>query len=179
MKALLALLDVVPSWVWAALLAVCLATGVAQQLRIAGLKVDVAHQKAQTAAEQGAHAQTRAQYATALAQAQAEARGQEQKLRESMDSLQRSKDREIAKLGADVRDLRGRLSDLPTRPAGSPGAATAAFDPPAQGSDGPILYRDTAQALADEAGRADRIRIELMACYDAWDKAREILKEAK
>lgn len=179
MKALLALLDVVPSWLWAAAVAICVATGVAQQVRIAGLNADVAYQKAQAAAEKGAHAQTREQYATALAQAQVEARSKEQKLRESMDGLQRSKDREIAKLGADVRDLRDRLSDLPTRPAGSSGAATAAFDPPAQGSDGPILYRDTAQALADEAGRADRIRIELMACYDAWDKAREILKEAK
>ena len=168
MKAIAALFDLVPGWLWAVALAAVLGLSVTQEVR-------VAHCKAQLAGEKQAHAETRRQYAEAAAQAQAETRKREQDLRDSIDAQRRAKDVEIKRLRADVLDLRERLSNLPARPAGDSGAKDASFGQAAPGCAGPVLYRDTAEALAAEAERGDLIRIELKACYAAWDKARELM----
>lgn len=152
---------------YAIVVALLLAFGVTQELRIGGYKTKVA-------AEQKAHAETGLKYANAAVAAQREARQKEAELQEFADRLRRTKDAEINSLRIDVRNLRERLSNLPTRPASDPGAATASFGQAPINCPGPILYRDTAEALADEAERADLIRIELKACYSAWDKARQL-----
>lgn len=168
MTAIAALLEIVPGWVWAILVALLLVLGVTQESRIGIYKTKVA-------AEQKAHADTKLAYANAAVAAQASARQKEAELQEFADRLRRTKDAEINSLRIDVRNLRERLSNLPTRPAGDPGTATASFGQAPVNCPGPILYRDTAEALADEAERADLIRIELKACYSAWDKARQIV----
>lgn len=161
-----ALLSLVPSWVWAALVAALTATTGIQAIRISGLKADVAQ-------EQRAHQDTKLQYAEKARQAEADARQKEFELTEAIDQQRKVKDNEISNLRRDVRNLRDRVSHLATRPASDPGAEAASFGQAPVGCPGPVLYRDTAEALIDEAERADVIRIELKACYAAWDKARD------
>lgn len=160
-----ALLGIVPSWVWALLVTTLTATTGIQAVRISGLKADIA-------TEQNAHSNTKLQYADAARKAEAEARQKEADLNEAIAQQRKAKDNEIASLRIAVRNLRDSVSYLPARPSGDSGAATASFGPAAPGGAGPILYRDTAEALIDEAERADVIRINLKACYAAWDKAR-------
>ena len=161
-----ALFGLVPSWVWAALVSVLAATVGIQAVRISGLKADVAQ-------EQLEHKSTRLKYADEARKAEADARQKEFELATAIDQQRKVKDDEISNLRRDVRNLRGRLSDLSTRPTGDSGAPTASFGQAPVGCPGPVLYRDTAEALVDEAERADVIRIELKACYGAWDKARD------
>lgn len=165
MKAIAALLDIIPGWIYAIALSCVLAVCVTQEMRVGAYK-------ARLSAEQKAHADTKLSYANALAAAQAQARATEAEIRGSIDQLRKTKDAQITALRADVRTLRERLSDLSARPAGDTGPA-ASFGQAPQGCPGPILYRDTAEALADEAERADLIRINLQACYAAWDAARD------
>jgi hypothetical protein len=172
MTAIAALLDVVPGWIYALIIAALLALGVTQELRVGAYKIQVAH-------EQQAHADTKMQYAEAAAKGQADARRKEKDLQSAIDRQREAKDAEINMLRTDVRDLRQRLSHLPTRPAGDPGAATASFGQAPASCPGPILYLDTAEALADEAERADLIRINLKACYSAWDQARALTLQTK
>lgn len=168
MKAILALLDIVPGWLWALICAGLLATTTVQSIHLAAQRVQVAQ-------TQGQIAEIQRQYALAAEQAQAQARQTESDLRAAADKLRSEKDAQIDRLRADVRALRRRLPDLPARPASDPGARDATFGQAPPGSPGPIVYRDTAEALFDEAERADRIRIELKACYAAYDKARELI----
>ena len=172
MIAIAALLDVVPGWVYALIIAALLALGVTQELRVGAYKIQVASEKQ-------SHADTKRQYAEAAAKGQADARRKEQDLQSAIDAQRETKNAEINMLRADVRNLRERLSHLPARPAGDPGAATASFGQAPASCPGPILYLDTAEALADEAERADLIRINLKACYFAWDKARELTAPTK
>lgn len=169
MTAIAALLNLIPGWVWAIIVASLVALGVTQELRIGAYRIQVAH-------EQQSHAQTQRQYAEAAAKGEADARKKEKELQDAIDRQRGAKDAEINRLRADVRALRERLSHLPDRPAGDPGAATAGFGQAPVNCPGPILYRDTAEALADEAERADLIRINLQACYAAWEKARELTR---
>lgn len=167
MNPISAALSIVPSWVWAILVAALVATTGIQTIRVSDLKAEVAR-------VERAHDNTKLKYAEAARKAEAEARAAEQTLREQVDQLRKVKQDEINALRRDVRNLRGRLSDLPARPASDPGAEAASFGQAPLDCPGPILYRDTAEALVDEAERADVIRLELKACYASWDWARTI-----
>ena len=171
MTAIAALLDLVPGWIWAIVVAVMLALGVTQSMHVGLLK-------SQLAGERQAHADTKFKYSEAARVAEVEARKRESDLQAFADQLRKTKDAQIAALRSDVRALRDSLSNLPTRPAGDPGAATAGFGQAAPGCAGPVLYRDTAEALAGEAERADLIRLNLKACYSAWDAAAEVMQKA-
>ena len=172
MTAIAAIFNIVPGWVYGIVLALMLAVGVTQELRISTFKVEVAAAKQASATQ-------RLDYEQRARSAEAEARSREFDLHSFIDKLEATKNAEINTLNTDLRTLRKRLSDLPTRPAGDPGAKDASFGQATQGCAGPVLYRDTAEALADEAGRADLIRINLQACYSAWDKASEITQGSK
>lgn len=168
MGAIAGLLNLVPSWVYAIVIAALLALGAGQAVHIAALKGSVATERA-------AHEKTKAEYTAKALAAEHDAREREQDLRSYVEKLKEQKDAQIDSLSADVRDLRKRLSYLPARPAGDPGAENAGFGQAPSGCPGPILYRDTAEALADEAERADVIRFSLKACYAAWDHAKELM----
>lgn len=161
-----AALSLIPAWIWALACAVLMATVGIQAVQISGLETEIAQERL-------AHKSTRLEYADKARHAEAEARQKEFELAAAIDQQRKVKDDEISNLRRDVRNLRGRLSDLSTRPASDPGAEAASFGQAPVGCPGPVLYRDTAEALVDEAERADVIRIELKACYGAWDKARD------
>lgn len=172
MIALMKIFDVLPGWVYALIIAALVAMGGVELVHVAALQAEVSTSKAEID-------RIVAEASTKALEAERIARSKEQQLRGFTDQLREQTDAQITSLRADVVGLRKRLSYLPARPAGDPAAASAGFGQAAKGCAGPILYRDTAEALADEAARADVMRINLGACYDAWDRAKEIMESDK
>ncbi len=172
MIALMKIFDVLPGWVYGLIIATLLTISGVQLIHVAALKAELAQSKSE-------FDRMTSEYIGKALESERVARDKEQQLRGFTDKLREQTDAQINSLTADVTALRKRLSYLPTRPAGDPGSANASFGQAAKGCAGPILYRDTAEALADEAQRADVIRINLGACYDAWDRAKEIMEAGK
>jgi len=105
------------------------------------------------------------------------ARKTEQVLQATADQTLREKDLEIARI---VRQRDAALLSLRDRPSRPPeGAAPAPAKPgaPAQGCDGPQLYREDAEFLVREAARADVLRAQLNQCQSMWDEAQTKLNQ--
>ena len=101
--------------------------------------------------------------ATVIAQ-----RTKEAALQANMDKLREEKNRETAKLRRTVAALTDSLRDRPERPA----VPTSASAGDAGGwCSGPQLYRQDAELALSEAERADRIRLQLIQCQDAYRAA--------
>lgn len=175
MKAILSLLDLIPSWVWA-LMVVCLsATLGASQMHVGVLKHSVNAAKAETAEVKQQFAEYREAQAAQRAKDEAEARKREKDLQTAADQLRNRKDVEIARLRDDVRNLRYGLQYLPTRPAISASPSTAGTGQAGSVCPGPVLYRETGEELVSEAERAETIRLELLRVYELYDRVREKL----
>lgn len=170
MTAILALLDLVPKTVYAAIVAALLVLCGVQTVRVAVTSASLASAKTEKLQIVTANAQ-------AQAAAQADARSREYQIQDALDRIRKTKDAQIAQLRTDVRRLLDRVPDLPSRPSGDPGAKDASFGAPAAGCAGPVLYQDTWQALAREAERADELRLELIRVYDAWDKTQALINQ--
>ena len=101
--------------------------------------------------------------ATVIAQ-----RTKEAALQANMDKLREEKNRETAKLRRTVAALTDSLRDRPERPA----VPTSASAGDAGGwCSGPQLYRQDAELALSEAERADRIRLQLIQCQEAYRQA--------
>lgn len=101
-------------------------------------------------------------------------RAKETLLQANMDKLREDKRRETAKLQRTVAALTDSLRNRPERPA-VPASATAGD---AGGwCSGPQLYRQDAELALSEAERADRIRLQLIQCQSAYEKARQASNE--
>lgn len=96
-----------------------------------------------------------------------EQRSKEQTLQSEMDKLRENKNRAITHLSNTVRALSDSVRRRPERPAS---AATGAGDSGA-GCTGATVYRQDAEFLVGEAARADRIRIALKECQQAYQNA--------
>lgn len=167
---MLKIFDLVPSWVYAAAIAALLVVAGLQRIETANLEVRLATAKKEISEQ-------RESYQAVLNAEIEKSRAKERTLNDKIAKTQEAKNAEINTLRTDVRDLRGRLSYLSTRPTSTPGGEAATFAQAPAGCPGPVLYRDTAEALADEAERADLIRIELRACYRQWDQAVEVMEK--
>lgn len=170
MRVINALLNSVPGCVYAAIIAVLFGSLSLSIMLLSGAKLQYAKEKA-------AHEATKARYAESSRLAMQVARESEHQLAKAAEQIRKNKDEEIASLNRTVRDLRDRLSHLSNRPASDPNPP-ASFGTAPEGCPGPVLYRDTAQALADEAERADTIRINLIQCYAQYERAREVAESA-
>ena len=158
------LLRLVPAPVWVGAVLILSSLCAWQELRVVQYRGE-----AQSAEIKLAKAEIRVNQERA--QAIQDARAHETALQAAADKARIQRDGQINRLRADVRNLRGRVQQLSSRPAGpqAPGAGEAAVDCP-----GPVLYRETGQDLVDEAERADTIRIELIRVYQLWDEARKL-----
>lgn len=101
-------------------------------------------------------------------------RTKEAELQAGMDKLRTEKNRETAKLQRTVAALTLSLRDRPERPA-VPASASAGDG--GGWCSGPQLYRGDAQLALSEAERADRIRLQLIQCQSAYEKARQASNE--
>ena len=158
------LLRLVPASVWVGL---CLAlSGL-----VAWQEIQIFQYRVETQSAEIKLAKDEIQFNQERMQAIQDARAHETALQAAADKARIQRDDQINRLRADVRNLRGLVQQLPSRPAEpqAPGAGEAAVE-----CFGPVLYRETGQDLVDEAERADTIRIELIRVYQLWDEARKL-----
>lgn len=94
-------------------------------------------------------------------------------LQAKADTLRKAKDEQIAKLGTDLARALDGLRDRPARPdaGGVPGDTGAGA-----GCTGATLWRDDGEFLTRLAARADRLRLDLGQCQQAYQAARDALK---
>ena len=96
-----------------------------------------------------------------------EQRSKEQSLQSEMDKLRENKNRAITHLSNTVRALSDSLRRRPERPSS---AVTGAGDG-APGCTGAQLYRSDSEFLVRLGERADRLRIALKECQQAYQNA--------
>jgi hypothetical protein len=101
-------------------------------------------------------------------------REKEAELQVNMDKLRKEKNNELARLNRHVRALSDSLRNRPERPAVP---ASASAGDAGRWCSGPQLYRDDAAVAIAEAERADRIRLQLIQCQTAYEKARQASNE--
>lgn len=134
------------------------------------------HMKAYRMGEWSVQAEWDAEHAqvmaTALAVTQAN-RAKEQALQAKTDILRKAKNAEIAKLGT---DLAGALDGLRDRPARSGAGGVPGDTSAGAGCTGATLWRDDGEFLTRESARADRLRIDLGQCQQAYQAARDAVK---
>jgi len=176
------ILELVPRWVLAALVAVMVVIGFVQTLTISDLRVSLADNKVVSEALRADIEKLQADAAKQRAIDEAAARKRERELVQFYDQQEKAKDEQIDRLRADVRNLRSGLQHLPARPSATGqdvGARdqAAAAQATAQQCDKPVLYREDGSLLVDEAERAETIRLELLRVYELYDKAREVTEQ--
>lgn len=111
-------------------------------------------------------------HAEEVAKAQKAARDREHELAAEHEQTEKVKDEKIRTLDTKLASALGRLRDRETRPSGGlPKDACPAGGP--KGATGAQLFREDGEFLAREAARADRLAIELDACYSAYNAARK------
>lgn len=179
MKAITALLDIVPGWMYAIGIAALLALGAGQAMHVSSLKGDVAKAKQATAQVKTEFAEYRAAAETQRAEDETTQRKREQDLQAQADKLRSVKNAEINRLRADVRDLRYGLQHLPVRlSAGTPSGGASAPSQggaPGQVCDRGVIYRETAADLAAESERAETIRLHYLELIDLYERAQDPL----
>lgn len=173
-----ALFSIIPSWLWAVITAGALATSCVNQTRLS--------------AEKASHAETRAQYAEQVAQAEAATRiaseknrQTEQELRNAQETNEQQAQALLAALDHAVavdrvagQRLRDAAQDLAAVARSRCAASTAPDGRPA-GSDALDLFAELLgrvdEAAAGYAAEADASRIRGITCERAYESAREAL----
>ena len=182
MKAIAAILDAIPGWLWALVCAGMLAFGVTQSVRLSDARVELADNRVVSQALRADIEKLMGDAATQRAMDENAARNRERELINFYAEQEKAKDEQIDRLRSDVRTLRAGLQQLPKRsatpePNGSAGNPAAANQAPAVQCDGPILYQEDGGLLVDEAERAETIRLELLNLYELYDKARQLKQQ--
>jgi hypothetical protein len=174
---MMALLDLIPKWVWAALVAALAATSCKLTVDNAGFKLEIEKGKTSIAQLRAEHLTAVAEAENAIAAAQAATRKTEQDLQLAMNDQRRKSNETLSALAADRDALRLRLQAAfaaHTTVAGIT-ATIAGIAEAATGSDRAELS-PTVRGLVDESYRAEQIRVELLGCYRAYDDARAALE---
>jgi hypothetical protein len=112
--------------------------------------------------------------AQALADAERKARDAEFTLQQRTSDLQKEKQDEIERLNQQHSIIVDGLRKRPARPAVVPMPAPAAVTESPCQCDGRQLYREDAEFLIRQARRADAVKIELEACYQQYEQARQL-----
>ena len=156
-------LDLVPKWIWAALVAMLAATSCKLKLDNSGLSIEIEKGKTHVAQLKTAisESNTRAQK-TALAH--------ESKAREA-EAAARSRERVLA---ADARTARTELDGLRAAAASYSLRPRLAANPLAPGLDAPDLFPelflDCGRRYKDVAGEADQWKSDAIKLHEAWPK---------
>lgn len=107
-----------------------------------------------------------------------EAVKREATLQAQMNKSNQEKSNALSRLASANAALAASLLHRPDRPS-TEGNQPAGTGEAASGCTGAQLYRSDSAFLVGESGVADKLRIELKACYAAYDNARETLKGLK
>lgn len=172
-----ALLDLVPRWALAGLLAVFMATSIKLGLDASRAERELATARMEAAEAAAFYDAQRAGAATALAQLGEQYRAQEADLNALAETNRRLTDESIASARAAAAGIRERLRNAAPLPqvslAGDVPGATRLAAPASYGPDtlGAQL-REQAGPLVDEAERADVLRAQLMQCRTLYEAAR-------
>lgn len=158
------------------------AVGLVQELRVQGLKTELAQANTALVTQEKLHVETIAEQQANLLTAKDEARAAEQALQDYVNTEGRKKDDEIKAANAVAADMSRRLR-LATEEAGRL-AARARQSPEATGTEGTVARSDDTlvpatigQEDVDEAIRADDIRLSLLQCYNVYRKARKTIDD--
>lgn len=159
----------IPMWIYAAVIAVALAFGGVQTVRIAGLKTDAAMQAKK-------YSDDTAKLETQRADAERDGREKERKLSEDAATFAKGKQDEINAINDRLTTALVSLRNRPERPA----AVASGSNTPAiacKGATGAGLFRPDAEFLIREAARADKLRAGLAQCYQQYDAAKITLEQ--
>lgn len=164
------LLNLIPRWVLAALLALLSATSCKLKYDKDGLALEIEKHKV-------AALELENQQKTALAKAYEETRQKEATLVAKVATIQEEKDAEITVLARQRDDLRKRLrTAAASAGTGSVEVSAATSRPPSaeavKRNDGTELLGALGYDLVTEAYRADTIRLQLQACERQYEEVR-------
>lgn len=98
-------------------------------------------------------------------------------LQDNTDALRRTKNAQIARLDADLAAALAGLQDRPDRPGGANLPTDTGAGSASSGCTGKELFRDDGEFLTRLAGDADKLRINLKACYAQYEAARKSIGE--
>lgn len=154
MTAILGLFKLIPSWLYAAVIAGLLATNCTTLHRLDTAKLDLSDLKAQ--------------HAEAARTAEASARAKEQAAAETLATIEQKARNDQKRLSADLAAALRELRDRPERPSGGDVSKSPANP---VGCTGAQLYKPDAAFLVGESARADGLRIALARCQAAYDEA--------
>lgn len=164
-------MKIIPTWVYAAVIAALVALIGVQTVRVAGLKTDIAELKQD-------HADVLSDQSEQRARDEKAARDKEAALRAGADKLAKEKQDEIDTINTRLGDALERLRQREARPAAvASGASTPAAA--CKGADGSGLYAEDGEFLIREASRADKLRAALMQCYQQYDAAAGVVAVTK
>ena len=126
--------------------------------------------------DQAGYARAVSQAQKAADKARADAETKTRQLQTDADQARKEKADALDQLDRTSRALAERMRQRPERPAGGARLpAPASAGPVASGCTGAELYRSDGEFLVRESARADAIRIELQACYAAYERARGVV----
>lgn len=126
--------------------------------------------------DQAGYARAVGQAQKAADKARADAETKTQQLQLEADQARKEKADALDELDRTARALSERMRRRPERPAGGARLpAPASAGSAAGGCTGAELYRSDGEFLVRESARADTIRIELQACYAAYERARAVV----
>lgn len=169
------MLNFVPGWLWASTLVVTAIGCATIAMECNRLRVELANAQTDAAEARADVEGARAVAASELATAHSKARELERKLSHDATIQRKATDAEITNFSRRADALRGRLRDYAAT-ADAPGATAATCDQPtARGDNLAVVPARIGEQDVAEAQRADTIRLELIACYGAYDRARETL----
>lgn len=106
---------------------------------------------------------------------QQQAKDKESQLQADKESLRKAKNAQIAKLDTDLADALSRLRDRPERPSEGDLSANSGDGQVAGGCTGAQLFRSDSELLTRLGRDADELRINLKACYEQYESARQAL----
>lgn len=153
------LLNLVPNWLYAALLALFVLLFGVQTMRVSSLQVDVAELKAATAEE-------RRTLANAAKEAENRYRKTEGDWQTKFDRIEKEKSDEKKILAA---SMQRTIDELRKRPSRSTAGRMPENPVDTKTGTGSSLFAEDGEFLAREAARADEIRNGLSACYKQFD----------
>lgn len=139
-------------------------------MAIAGLVLAMTHYGAYRAGKTA----EKAVMADAVVKAEQRARDAEQAMQAAANEYEKAKRDEIDRVDSRYRTLLDRLRQRPGR---NEAPTVTRVEESKSVCDGTGLSREDAEFLAGEAARANELRAELQACYQQYDKARELNNE--
>jgi hypothetical protein len=175
------MLDFIPKWAMAALLAMLAATSCKLKFDKDGLSLEVEKHQTEIAMLTAQYATERATASEAFAEATEKARVAERAIVTAVADERKMADERVKAVQLAAADLRNRLRYSAKEARTVAASVSVPSAPPrveafAEGSHGAEL-REDAIFLVGEAERADTIRVELNTCYASYEKARQVLNE--